>query len=222
VYGAEIPHYFRDLFTDNRSVAPQVYYASGLDKNGEIGSDPRCVVSIIGCTGDWFGGWDGLELGSADRFITADLKGGRLPQVIDRGEPAILVCHWPGIYFNGLELGFTIFKQVVERLHARYDNLIWMKNSEIARYWAAKELTAIEKKGNEITFKAPFGCPGFTVQVPAVGNVVPELTVGRKNVQQKEVTKALDLKPGTFHRHNNGLILCLNLPKGGSSVSLRA
>ncbi|MBN2270016.1 MAG: twin-arginine translocation signal domain-containing protein, partial [Sedimentisphaerales bacterium] len=56
VFKAEIPHYFRDLFTDDRSVAPLVQYASGLDSD-----DPKCVVSIIGCTGDWFGGWDGLE-----------------------------------------------------------------------------------------------------------------------------------------------------------------
>ena len=54
-------------------------YASGLD--GPIRS---CVVSIIGCTGDWFGGWDGLEPGSVDQFITADLKSGRLVEVIDQ------------------------------------------------------------------------------------------------------------------------------------------
>lgn len=41
VFGAEIPHYFRHTFTDDRSVAPRVEYASGLDS-----SDPRCVVSI--------------------------------------------------------------------------------------------------------------------------------------------------------------------------------
>ena len=60
VFKTEIPHYFRHLFTDDQSVAPRVEYASGLD-----GPDPKCVVSIIGCTGGWFGGWDGLERGSA-------------------------------------------------------------------------------------------------------------------------------------------------------------
>src|SRR5262245_36500101 len=74
VFGAEIPHYYRHLYTDATSVAPRVEYASGLD-----GPDPRCVVSIVGCTGDWFGGWDGLEIGSADQFITEDGKAGRLP-----------------------------------------------------------------------------------------------------------------------------------------------
>ncbi|MBM3459085.1 MAG: hypothetical protein FJX77_11210, partial [Armatimonadetes bacterium] len=51
VYGTAVPHYFRHVFTDERSVAPRVEYATDLE-----GSDPRCVVSIIGCTGDWFGG----------------------------------------------------------------------------------------------------------------------------------------------------------------------
>ncbi len=128
VFQAEIPHYFRHLFVDDRSVAPRVEYAADLD-----GDNPRCVVSIIGCTGDWFGGWDGLTPGSADRFITSDLQAGRLPEVIGRGEPAVLVCHWPGIYYNGEELGFNIFKRVVQRVGERYDNVQWMKLSEIAR-----------------------------------------------------------------------------------------
>ena len=136
VFRTEIPHYFRHLFTDERSVAPRVEYASGLD-----GPDPKCVVSIIGCTGDWFGGWDGLTPGSVDAFITADLNRGRLPEIIRRREPAIMVCHWPGLYFNGQEVGFKIFQEVVRRLHDAFDTLIWMKLSEIARYWAARELT---------------------------------------------------------------------------------
>ncbi|MCI0515276.1 hypothetical protein L0128_18840, partial [candidate division KSB1 bacterium] len=121
VFQTEIPHYFRHLFTDETSVAPQVEYAAGLDS-----ADPRCVVSIIGCTGDWFGGWDGLEKGSVDKLITVDGQDGRLPEIINRGEPAIMVCHWPGIYFNGDEIGFNIFKEAVKRLHTHYNNLIWM------------------------------------------------------------------------------------------------
>ena len=165
VFQAEVPHYFRHLFTDKESVAPRVEYASGLD-----GPDPKCVVSMIGCTGDWFGGWDGLTPGSVDPFITADLKGGRLPEVIARGEPAIMVCHWPGLYFNGQEVGFTIFQQLVERLHAAYDNLIWMKLSELARYWAVRELTRIDRPApGQLDLRAPFACPRFTVKVRWAG-----------------------------------------------------
>ena len=119
VFGAEIPHYFRDLYDQGEtSVAPRVEYASGLE-----GPDPRCVLSIVGCTGDWTGGWDCSTPAGVDRFITADLQGGRLVEVIQRGEPALMVCHWTGIYWNGQELGFRIFQEVVRRLHARFDHL---------------------------------------------------------------------------------------------------
>ena len=160
VFGAEIPHYFRDLFDRGEtSVAPRVEYAADL-----TGADPRCVVSIIGCTGDWTGSWDNSPPGGADRFITQDLRQGRMVEVIERGEPAIMVCHWTGIYWNGQELGFQIFQEVVRRLHARFDGLVWMKLNEIARYWAAKELTRIERETGAIAFRAPFACPDFTVQ----------------------------------------------------------
>ncbi len=215
VFGAEIPHYFRDLFTDEHSVAPLVQYASGLD-----GDDPKCVVSIIGCTGDWFGGWDGLVLGSADQHITEDLKGGRLPQVIDKGEPAILVCHWPGVYFNGQESGFNIFKEVVKRMHARYDNLLWMKQCEIARYWAAKELTRIEKQGRQVTFSAPFATTRFTVRVSGATSNAPKLTAAGKPVELRRVTAPLQLQSGTWHTDGKDMMVCFDLPKGKSTLEI--
>jgi len=213
VFNAEIPHYFRHLYTDERSVAPRVEYASGLDTN-----DPRCAVSIIGCTGDWFGGWDGLERGSVDQFITADFKSGRLPEVIARGEPAIMVCHWPGIYFNGEKVGFNIFKQIVERLHARYDNLIWMKLSEIARYWAAKELTRIEKTQNGFRLHAPFASPLFTMRFKSQTNTPPKLVVEGKPVLLKEVKSGRELVTSTWARSEETLTICFDLPKGLSDL----
>ncbi len=215
VFNAEIPHYFRDLFTDERSVAPLVQYASGLD-----GDNPKCVVSIIGCTGDWFGGWDGLKPGSVDQFITEDLQGGRLPQVIDKGEPAILVCHWPGIYYNGEEIGFNIFKEVVRRIHSRYDNLIWMKNSEIARYWAARELTRISRQGRQITLDAPFATTRFTVRTKARATAAPRLTVGADRAELRRVTAPLQLKSQTWHAEGEQVTLCFNLPRGKSTLHL--
>ncbi len=215
VFKAEIPHYFRDLFTDEHSVAPLVQYASGLD-----GDDPKCVVSIIGCTGDWFGGWDGLVPGSADKHITEDLKGGRLPEVIDKGEPAILVCHWPGVYFNGQEVGFNIFKEVVKRLHARYDNLLWMKQCEIARYWAAKELTRIEKQGRQVTFSAPFATTRFTVRVAGTASNAPKLTAAGTPVDLRRVAAPLQLQAGTWHAAGQDLMVCFDLPKGKSTLEI--
>jgi hypothetical protein len=218
VFGAEIPHYFRHLYTDDRSVAPRVEYASGLD-----GDDPRCVVSIIGCTGDWFGGWDGLTPGSVDQFITEDLQGGRLPEVIAREEPAVLVCHWPGIYYNGEEVGFSIFKEIVARLEAGFDNLIWMKNSEIARYWAARELTTIASSPARIAFLAPYACPAFTVAVDGPREGAPVLDRPEDGPQPlREVRDALRLESGTWCKADSGVIACIDLPKGASALSWSA
>jgi len=216
VFGAEIPHYFRDLHESGQeSVAPRVEYASGLD-----GPDPRCVVSILGCTGDWTGGWDCTEPAGTDRFITPDLQQGRMVEVIQRGEPALMVCHWTGIYWNGQERGFKIFQEVVRRLQARFDNLLWMKLAEVARYWAAKELTRIERKAGGFTFRAPFACPDFTVRCEADTNVAPCLRLGQAHAQLKEVLSAPRLTPGAWCREGKFLTVCFALPKGESSLEL--
>jgi hypothetical protein len=212
VFKAEIPHYFRHLYTDEKSVAPRVEYAAGLDSD-----DPRCVVSMIGCTGDWFGGWDGLERGSVDQFITEDLKGGRLPEVIARGEPAVMVCHWPGIYFNGDKVGFNIFKQIVQRLRTRYDNLIWMKLSEIARYWAARELTRIEATPNGLQLHAPFAASAFTVRFGARSTAVPRIV----GTELREVRTSQALERNTWNRDSDKTVtVCFDLPKGISRIAV--
>lgn len=216
IYKAEIPHYFRHLYSEgDRSVAPRVEYASDLDTD-----DPKCCVSIIGCTGDWTGGWDNSDRGHLDRFITPDLASGRMVDVITRGEPALMVCHWTGIYFDGEEVGFEIFREVVRRLHARFDNLLWMKNSEIARYWAAKELTRIDRAGNQIKLTAPFACPAFTMRIPMSADRPPQLL---SNAAMKEFTRvdsALSLGPGAYQLNNREATVCFDLPKGVTTLNL--
>jgi hypothetical protein len=217
VFGAEIPHYFRHLYSEgDQSVAPRVEYASGLD-----GPDPRCVVSIIGCAGDWTGGWDNTPPGGTDKFISEDLQRGRMVDIIARGEPGLMLAHWTGIHWNGQELGFKIFQEVVRRLHARYDNLLWMKLSEVSRYWAARELTRIERNGNGVTFHAPFACPGFTVQLTTPPNLVPRIgPASQPAVALTEAKRLLDLKSGTWYRSAQTLSLCFDLPKGISRAEL--
>jgi hypothetical protein len=192
-----------------------VEYASDLDSD-----DPRCVVSIIGCTGDWFGGWDGLEPGHPDQFITGDGRGGRLPEVIGRGEPLVLVCHWPGIYYNGEETGFRIFQTVVERLQDTYDHLLWMKLSEIARYWAARELTRIDSGPGSLRMEAPFACPAFTLRWAATSDRPPTLVRENERTTLREVSGLLRLEAGTWTREGGAMVACFDLPRGTSLLSV--
>jgi hypothetical protein len=208
----EIPHFFRNLYDKgNESVAPRVLYASGLATD-----DPRCVISIIGCTGDWTGGWDNSTPVGPDAFITPDLMKGRMVDVIGRAEPACMVCHWTGIHFNGEELGFKIFQEVTRRLRDRYgDAILWMKLGEIARYWAAKELTRIERTsdGSTLRFDAPFACPVFTVRAPSTHPPPGNL---------KEVSQLAHLRPGSWLKEPQSIVVCIDLPKGRSELRLNA
>ncbi len=215
MFKAEVPHYFRHLYdSGDESVAPRVEYAAGLDS-----ADPRCVVSIIGCTGDWTGGWDNTPPAGVDRFITEDLQRGRMVDVIQRGEPALMLAHWTGIYWNGQALGFRVFQEVVRRLHARFDNLLWMKLSEVARYWAAKELTRFTRDAQGLTFSAPFACPAFTVRTTAGAGVAnPRFSTGGSAVPLRQVNRPLDVSSGSWVRAGGEDTLCIDLPKGTSRL----
>lgn len=207
----EIPHFFRNLYDQgDKSVAPRIHYASGLETD-----DPRCVVSIIGCTGDWTGGWDNSPPVGADAFLTLDLKNGRMADVIARGEPAVMVCHWTGIYWNGQELGFKVFQEVTRRLRERYgEQIVWMKLAEISRYWAAKELTKISVAANRsaLTFDAPFACPAFTVRAPAPAAPAP--------IGLREAAASARLTAGSFQKDRDSILCCIDLPKGRSELRL--
>ena len=139
--------------------------------------------------------------------------------VIDRGEPAMMLCHWTGIYWNGQELGFTIFKEVVRRLHARYDHLLWMKLSELSRYWAAKELTRVERSGASLTLRAPYACPAFTVRIDRAASA-PSHEAGGRLAQLTPVQKPTELVPNRFWRDGESVVVCIDLPKGSSTLRL--
>ena len=216
VFGAEIPHYFRDIHVEGEtSTAPIVQ---------NVGNEaaPRWVVHVQGCTGDWTGGWDCTPPEGADKFITPDGKRGRMVEVIERGEPAFILAHWTGIYFNGEEKGFRVFQEAVSRLHQRFDNLLWMTLSEVARYWAAKELTRIERSDAVVQLHAPFSCPDFTIRIKRPVQGAPKLTHKEQLLSLREVSNPLLLQSGTWCCEEEDIIACFALSKGDSSLVFHA
>lgn len=219
VAGVEIPHYFKYVMSGQESTEPRLEHVRRSD-----GGPVELTVTVPAGTGDWFGGWDGVSYGdvgtSSDRFITADLQQGRMVELIRRGQPAVMLCHWPGIYCNGTEIGFQIFQTVVRRLEEGYrDQILWMKLSEMARYWAAKELTQLRAGGNRLTIAAPFACEQFTIEFTVAGEAAEfQLITANGRTTLRSTDRLSQLNAGMYFRDGQKVTLCFALPKGESEL----
>ncbi|MCH8218926.1 MAG: twin-arginine translocation signal domain-containing protein [Planctomycetes bacterium] len=215
VFSVEIPHYFKYVHTGTESTEPKLEHVSGTDTD-----DVRLTVNIPAGTGDWFGGWQGVNPSEGYRYTDAEASRGRMVDLIQRGQPALMLCHWAGMYCNGSKEGFEDFKGVVQALDQRFrDETIWMKLSEIARYWAAKELTEFRIVAEGLAISAPFSTTGFTIRVAARNPAAPRIQINGRVTSLDRVSMAPKLKPGTWMRDGNRIVICFDLPKGKSSIT---
>jgi len=204
VYAVDLPHYFKYVRTGNQSTEPILEHLRGVGTD-ELG----LTVNVPAGTGDWFGGWQGDRVPEPDRYCNQDATAGRMVELIERRQPAIMLCHWPGIYCNGTEAGFEAFQKIVTSIETRYrDQTLWMKLSEIGRYWAARELTKLNRTGNQITFDAPFAVDQFTLRIANASGPV------RLKLNLNEVNDSSALVAGTWYQSDQDQIVCINLPRG--------
>jgi hypothetical protein len=120
-----------------------------------------------------------------------------------------MMSHRTGIYRDGQELGFEVLQEVVQRLHARFDDLVWMKLSEIAGYSAARALTRIDSAGGRVEFRAPFARPAFTFRVQSgKWGAVPRFrTAGVDQPPFTGVRLPLDLPAATWRDTRDGRVI---------------
>jgi hypothetical protein len=176
------------------------------------------IASIVACAGDWFGGWTGYDLGSADRFITEDLQGGRLPPILEKELPCVLVGHWPGFYFNGEKCGFDVLKTVKSRLD-NYDpdgtKTFWMKTSEIGHYWMAREFTEIIvlEKQQQINLSTQFPTANFTLTIDA-----PIRRIQVDGWDLREVHSRRDFQRDTFLCEGKQTFVAFDLETGETEL----
>jgi hypothetical protein len=216
VYGTQLPHYFKYVAGGDESTEPTLEHVSDLNTD-----DPHAVVNVPAGTGDWFGGWDGDRQPEGFRYCNEDATQGRMVELIQRGQPAVMLCHWPGLYNHGAQTGFRQFQGVVLALHERFrDQTQWMKLSEIGRYWAAKQLTEIRRTANQVTLRAPFASPQFTLQVASAGATPPRLEQGGQPMRLTAVQSPRDLIAGTWLRENYQVTICFDLPRGDVQLTL--
>ncbi len=106
VYGSQLPYYFKYVSEGDEPTEPK------LEGVRDLASDqPKVTVNVPAGTGDWFGGWDGASKSEGHRYCNADATDGRLVQLIQHQQPAVMLCHWPGLYGNGSEVGFQHFNR---------------------------------------------------------------------------------------------------------------
>ena len=95
---------------------------------------------------------------------------------------------------------------------------VWMKMTEVARYWAAKELTHIQRTQEGLSLAAPFASPKFTLQIAGKPSAVPTLHHGDHVMRLTAVREQHQLDSATFITDDEALTLCIDLPKGKSTI----
>lgn len=176
------------------------------------------IASIVGCAGDWFGG-TGYGTSNPDLFITEDLQGGRVPQVIEAQRPCVLVGHWPSFYANE-KIGFGVLKEVKRRLDA-YDpdgaKTLWMKNSEIGHYWMARALTdiTVDEKERCVRVGGRFPTANFTLSIDGAAT-----GVNANGAELRRVRSRRDLRSGTFLAEGKATFVAFDLGTKGTALRI--
>ncbi len=202
VTGNPTPYFFKRVSADGPVETP-VWYA-----DRETGT---AVGEIIASTGDWTGSWTGYGEVNVDKYISADLQGGRLPAVIDAGDPGVLISHWQGFYglHNDDRRGFNAFKTVVRRLKERDPNgerTQWRKCSEITNYACAREMAEIVVEENNIRLDLPVCVLDLTLRLTGVN-------VRGVSADGADLTRARNrsaFKSNTFFAENNTTLVAFN------------
>lgn len=206
----DLPHYFKYVRTGDESTEPVLEHL-----RDEGTAAVRCTVNVPAGTGDWFGGWQGDRKSEPDRYANRAASSGRMIELIQRRQPAIMLCHWPGIYSNGTEEGFQSFQRIVTSIADRFgDQTLWMKMSEIGRYWTAKQLTRMTRIGNTVQMQAPYRSELFTLRIP---QVTGPIWFGDQSLTPVANLRTLD--SGTWYADGDDAIVCVNLPTGASTLT---
>jgi len=161
VTGNLTPYFFTRAWAD-KPVETPVWHVE-RDRRAAVGE-------IIASTGDWTGSWTGYGEVDIDRYITADLQGGRLPALIDAGDPAVLISHWQGFYglHNEDRRGFKALQVIVQRLKERDPRgewTQWCKPSEITGYACARAIARLAVEGQTIQLDLPMRIPDLTLRL---------------------------------------------------------
>ncbi|MEK7396839.1 MAG: hypothetical protein AAB116_07860 [Candidatus Poribacteria bacterium] len=180
------------------------------------------VGEILASTGDWTGSWTGYDEVSVDKYITSDLQGGRIPALINAGEPAIFCSHWQGFYgmHDDDRRGFNTLKAVVNRLK-QFDpdgvKMQWRKCSEITNYACAKEMANISVEGDTINLDLPVRVPDFTLRLKGV----TAKGISVDGIPLNQVKSRQAFKSGTFFINGDSTLIAFNPKDRQATIAIK-
>ncbi len=218
VFQVDLPHYFKYVHSGDESTEPIIE-----NVRGEGTAEVKMTVNVPAGTGDWFGGWQGDALSEPDRYATDDASSGRMVELIQRRQPAVMLCHWPGIYSNGSKEGFKSFQRIVQSLDRRFgDETLWMKVSEIGRYWAAKFACSIVAKEEKITIDSPVQTPAFTLRANKFRGPVRYRSFAKNGKVDEQVLREVRQMPqldsGCWMQDGEDILVCVDLDSPKSEL----
>jgi len=166
VNGITLTWYFLHVEPHRNYITPRLMYFNEEDK--------EAVVSIISCSKDYLGKSrveavhdDPHKL--ADAWITDDGRGGRLIDLYRRRSYLVFHTHWWNTHGEDNKVGFNALKETILRINKILgDSVIWMKCSEIARYFVTSKVfkfrkSEVSRNVIKLIFKTPFDCKNFTL-----------------------------------------------------------
>ena len=224
-----VAFYFADSTPNDLPVTPHPVFL--LDRE-----QGEAVVSILDYTDDhfWNGQWPGqLPEGEPEkRFISADGQSGRLVDLIQSGAWTVFTTHWQSLYANGTQRGLKGLDEVVSRLrHAFGARLVWMTNSQIARYRVCEESCQItshqEADETWIQLESAFDCSDFTLTAAsselregAIEDVSLEMGGNEGQSLVCDPGQGGLLMPGSWRQTKDGLSACLHLKRGSQKLRI--
>ena len=163
--GVPTPFFFQRITAEGTDIETPVWYA-----------DAACGTAtgeIIASTNDRTGSAFGYGEADADYYLTEDLQGGRIAELVAAGQPVVFCSHWQGFYglHDDDRRGFNVLKTMLGRLkQLDPDGTLtrWRTCSEITNYACMRETARLEVDGRSIRLHLPVLTPELTLRVSGV------------------------------------------------------
>jgi hypothetical protein len=214
-----VAFYFIDFWEDKAPVPPHPVVLLDREKG-------EAVVSILAYADDYF--WNGQYPGQpgyleeADGLITADGQAGRLVELMRSGAWATFCTHWQSMYANGSRQGLAGLEEVAQRLASTFGpRLLWMTNSQIARYRATEEALQAAwtawPDAHTLQLDSAFACPDFTLTLAAaqpVERVEVTTPQGAVQVLERTAPAAGLMAQRAWQADGERITVCFDLQRG--------